>query len=100
MSAVGAKITAPAGVPSEPKAEENSMTARGSNGLLFCVALLLAMPARAATPADRGECTASTGKADVGSAACSRIIDDASEPVAERVKAFTNRGRYAFKGGD
>jgi hypothetical protein len=42
------------------------------------VGLLLAMPARAATPADRGECAASADKADVGGAACSRIIGDAS----------------------
>ena len=55
------------------------MAARGSGGLLLCVGLLLAMPALAATPADRGECAASADKPDVGGAACSRIIDDASE---------------------
>src|SRR5437879_11991543 len=60
----------------------NSMVARGSGGLLLCGALLLAMPALAVTPADRGECAASADKPDVGGAACSRIIDDASEPVA------------------
>src|ERR1700716_4264559 len=64
------------------------MAARGSGGLLLCVGLLLAMPALAATPADRGECAASADKPDVGGAACSRIIDDASEQVAERVEAF------------
>jgi len=58
------------------------------------------MPALAATPADRGECAASADKPDVGGAACSRIIDDASEQVAERVKAFTNRGRGSFNGKD
>ena len=62
------------------------MAARGSGGLLLCVALLLAMPALAATPADRGECAASADKPDVGGAACSRIIDDASEQLAERVE--------------
>ena len=76
------------------------MAARGSGGLLLCVGLLLAMPALAATPADRGECAASADKPDLGRAACSRIIDDASEPVAERVKAFKNRGRGAFNGKD
>ena len=55
------------------------MAARGSGGLLLCVGLLLAMPAMAATPADRAECAASADKPDVGSAACSRIIDDAAE---------------------
>ena len=72
---------------SERKAGRNSMAARGSGGLLLCVALLLAMPALAATPADRGECAASADKAEVGGAACSRIIDDAGEPVTERIKA-------------
>src|SRR6267378_3089554 len=76
------------------------MAARGSGGLLLCVGLLLAMPALAATPADRGECAASADKPDVGGAACSRIIDDASEQVAERVKAFKNRGRGAFNAKD
>src|ERR1700704_3306191 len=76
------------------------MAARGSGGLPLCVALLLAMPALAATPADRGECAASADKAEFGSAACSRIIDDASEQLAERVKAFTNRGRGAFNSKD
>ena len=76
------------------------MAARGSGGLLLCVALLLAMPALAATPADRGECAASADKADVGGAACSRIIDDANVSVADRVKAFVNRGRGAFNAKD
>jgi len=53
-----------------------------------------------ATPADRGECAASADKPDVGGAACSRIIDDASEQVAERVKAFKNRGRGSFNRKD
>ena len=61
---------------------ENSMAARGSGGLLLCLGLLLAMPARAATPADRDECVASADKLDVGGAACSRIIDDAGEQEA------------------
>src|SRR5258708_4079187 len=76
------------------------MAARGSGGLLLCVALLLAMPALAATPSDRGECAASADKPDVGGAACSRIIDDTSGSVAERVKAFKNRGRGSFKAKD
>ena len=76
------------------------MAARGSGGLLLCLGLLLAMPALAATPADLGECAASADKPDVGGAACSRIIDDASEPVAERVKAFKNRGRGSFNRKD
>ena len=76
------------------------MAERGSGGLLLCVALLLAMPALAATPADRGECADSADKADVGGAACSRIIDDASEQVAGRVKAFRNRGRGSFNRKD
>src|ERR1700730_18590223 len=74
----------------------NSMAARGSGGLLLCLGLLLAMPVLAATPADRGECAASADTPDVGGAACSRIIDDASEQVAERVKAFKNRARGSF----
>src|SRR3979411_3212398 len=78
----------------------NNMAARGSGGVLLCVGLLLAMPALAATPADRGECAASADKPDVGGAACGRAIDDASVSVAERVKAFKNRGRGAFNGKD
>src|SRR5437899_654150 len=76
------------------------MAARGSAGLLLCVGLLFAMPTRAATPADRGECAASAERPETGSAACSRIIDDASASLAERVEAFKNRGRGAFKAGD
>jgi hypothetical protein len=76
------------------------MAARGSDGLLLCVSLLLAMPALAATPTDRGECAASADKPDVGFAACSRIIDDANVPVAERVNAFKNWGRGPFNGKD
>jgi tetratricopeptide (TPR) repeat protein len=74
------------------------MAARGS--LLLCVELLLAMPALAATPAHRDACAASAEQPDVGGAACSRIIDDAGEPVAERVTAFENRGRGAFNRKD
>src|SRR6266699_3137956 len=74
----------------------NSMAARGSGGLLLCMGLLLAMPALAATPADRDECAASAEKPDVGGAACSRIVDDANESVAERVEAFKSRGRDFF----
>ena len=76
------------------------MAACRSGGLLLCAALLLAMPARAATTADRAECDASADKPGVGSAACSRIIDDASAPVAQRVQAFKNRGRGAFTAKD
>jgi hypothetical protein len=76
----------------------DSMAARGSGGLLLCLGLLLAMPVLAATPADRSECAASADKPDVGGAACSRVIDDASEQAAERVKAFKNRGRGSFNG--
>ena len=76
------------------------MAARGSGGLLLCMALLLAMPALAAAPADRDECDASADKPDVGGAACSRIIDDASAQTAERIKAFKNRGRGAFNSKD
>src|SRR5215217_6215089 len=75
------------------------MVVRGSGGLLLGVALLLAMPALATTPADRGECAASADKPG-GGAACSRIIDDASVSVAERVRAFKNRGRGFFNGKD
>ena len=39
------------------------MAARGSGGLLLCVGLMLAMPALAATPADRDECAASETRA-------------------------------------
>ena len=76
------------------------MASRGLGALLLFTGLLLAMPALAATPADRDECAASADKPDLGDAACSRIIDDAGEPVAERVKAFENRGRGSFKGKD
>ncbi len=75
------------------------MAARGSDGLLLCVGLLLAMPALAATPADRDACAAAD-RPDVAGAACSRIIDDAGEQVAERVEAFKNRGRGAFNRKD
>lgn len=53
---------------------------------------LLATPALAATPADRGECAASADKPDIGFAACSRMIDDANVSAAERVEAYKNRG--------
>ena len=76
------------------------MAARGSAGLLLCVGLLLAMPALAATPADRDACAASADKPDLGGAACDRIIGDAGEPVAERIKALKNRGRGAFNKKD
>ena len=76
------------------------MAVRGSGGLLLCMGLLLAMPALAATPTDRGECAASADKPDVGFAACSRIIDDANGSVAERVRAFKNRGRGSFNSKD
>jgi tetratricopeptide (TPR) repeat protein len=76
------------------------MAARGSGGLFLCVALLLAMPALAATPADRDQCAASADKPDVGGAACRRIINDASEQTAERVEAFKNRGRGFFNRQD
>ncbi len=76
------------------------MAVRGSVGLLPCVALLLAMPALAATPTDRGECAASADKPDIGFAACGRIIDDASVSVAERVKTFKSRGRGFFNSRD
>src|SRR5215470_4729202 len=72
------------------------MAACRSTGPLLCVGLLLAMPARAATTADRAECDASVEKLDLGRAACSRIIDDATTPVAQRVQALKNRGRSAF----
>ena len=76
------------------------MAARGSDGLLLCVGLLFAMPALAATPADRRGCAASADKPDVGGAPCSRIIDDASNSVAERAEAFKNRGRGFFNSKD
>ena len=76
------------------------MTPRGSGGLLLCVSFLLAMPAPAATPADRDECAASAEKPDIGAAACSRIIDDASESVTERVEAFKSRARGSFNRKD
>ena len=76
------------------------MAARRSGASLLCVGLLLAMPALAATPADRDECAASADKPDVWATACSRIIDDASEQVAERVEAFKNRGRGSFNRKD
>src|SRR4051812_19681275 len=96
---LGVKSSRPQG-SRRSKAEGNSMAARGSGGLLLCMALLLAMPALAAAPADRDECDASADKPDVGGAACSRIIDDASAQTAERIKAFKNRGRGAFNGKD
>src|SRR6185436_6755289 len=100
MSAVRVKVITAVGVASERKAGRNSMAARGSGGLHVCLGLLLAMPALAATPADRGGCAASADKPDFGGAACSRIIDDASEQPAERVEAFKNRGRGAFNRKD
>ncbi len=100
MSAVGAKVLTSGRVAPERLAEGNSMAARGSGGLLLCMGLLLAMSALAATPTDRGECAASADKPGVGFAACSRIIDDANVSVAERVKAFKNRGRGSFNSKD
>ena len=97
MPAVGASITA-VRVASERKAVRNNMAARVPAGLLLCVGLLLTMPALAATPADRGECAASADKPDGGFAACSRMIDDASEPPEERAEALKNRGRGSLNG--
>src|SRR6266851_3431288 len=96
----GSRSSRPYVSPRSARRRGNSMAARGSGGLLLCLGLLLAMPVLAARPADRGECAASADKPDVGGAACSRIIDDASEQVAERVKAFKNRGRGSFNGKD
>jgi tetratricopeptide (TPR) repeat protein len=100
MSAVGAKVVTPVRVASERKAEGEQHGSARIRWMLLCLGLLLAMPVLAAAPADRGECAASADKPDVGGAACSRIIDDASEQVAERVKAFKNRGRGSFNGKD
>src|SRR5690349_8675706 len=72
------------------------MTACRLLGLFLCMALLLAMPARAATPADRAECDASAKKPELGVAACTRIAEDASAPVAQRVQAWNNRGVAHF----
>ena len=47
-----------------------------------------------------GASAASADKPDARFAACGRIIDDASESVAERVRAFKNRGRGAFNSKD
>src|SRR5262245_41733437 len=76
------------------------MAGRGSGGLLFCVTLLLATSARAATPADRGECAASADRPEIGFAACSRIIDDASVSVTQRASALKHRGRGFFNSKD
>ena len=100
MFTVDAKVIAQVRVASEAGRRRKSMAARASDGLLLCVSLLLAMPALAATPADRDECAASADKPDVWATACSRIIDDASEQVAERVEAFKNRGRGSFNRKD
>jgi tetratricopeptide (TPR) repeat protein len=100
MSCVEAKVITSERVASERKAEADSMAARGSGGLLLCLGLLLAIPVLAAAPADRSECAAGADKPDLGDAACSRIIDDASEQVAERIKAFKNRGRGSFNEKD
>ncbi|MBV9979615.1 MAG: hypothetical protein JO365_06360, partial [Bradyrhizobium sp.] len=76
------------------------MAAHRSGGLLLSVGLLLAVPALAATPADRAACAASADKPEVEAAACSRIIDDASEQVAERVEALKSRARGSFNRKD
>src|SRR3954447_10499439 len=73
------------------------MAAHGSAGLLLCAGLLLATPALVATPAYRSECAASADKPELGSGACSRIIDDAAAPAEERAEAYNNRG-VAFYG--
>src|SRR5215213_5778794 len=72
------------------------MAKRGSAGLLLGAALLLGTPALATTPADRSECAASADKPELGSTACSRIIDDAAAPVEERANAYNNRGIAAY----
>src|SRR2546430_5847694 len=102
---LGLKSSRPQVSRRSAKRRGNSMAERGSGGLLLCVALLLAMlllamPALAAVPADRGECAASADKADVGGAACSRIIDDASERWPQRVRAFNNRALGSFTSKD
>ena len=96
MFAVDAKVIAPVRVASERRAEGKPHGSARTGWTVSCVALLLAMPALAATTADRGECAASADRPEFGFAACSRIIDDASVSVAERVKAFKNRGFGSF----
>jgi CBS-domain-containing membrane protein len=76
------------------------MAARGSGGLLLCLGLLLTMPALAATPTDRGECAASADKPDFGGAACSRIIDDASERWQNASRPSRTAGRGSFNRKD
>src|SRR5258705_10834433 len=95
-SAVGVKSSPLYASRRSARRRGNNMAARGSGGLVLCMGLLLAMPALAATPADRDECATSAEKPDVGGAACSRIVDDANESVAERVEAFKSRGRDSF----
>src|SRR6516164_8383270 len=92
MFTVDAKVIAQVRVASEAGRRRKSMAARGSGGLLLCASLLLAMPALAATPADRDACAGSADQPEIGIAACSRIIDDADASAAERAGAYNNRG--------
>ena len=78
MTAAGAKVITPVRVTSERQAEGEQ---HGSARISWTAPLrgpALAMPALAATRADRNACAASADKPDVGGAACSRIIDDAA----------------------
>src|SRR5262249_5138745 len=68
------------------------MVARGLCGIIVAVGALLASPIFAAGAADRQECAGNADTPDVRIAACTRIIDDASETAAQRVAGYNNRG--------
>src|SRR6516164_4387023 len=92
MFTVDAKVIAQVRVASEAGRRRKSMAARASDGLLLCLSLLLAMPALAATPADRDECAASADKPDVGATASSTgRITTARLPTTARPSGSVRR---------
>ena len=71
---------------------------RVNRGLACVASLLLAMSASAiAADSDRKDCIGNADKPDVKVAACTRVIEDSSETVANRVIAHNNRG-IAYRG--
>ena len=60
---------------------------------------VIATPAMAASQADRDDCKQS-GDQDRRIAGCTRVVQDRSEPAAERAAAYNNRGLAFQAKGD
>jgi tetratricopeptide (TPR) repeat protein len=70
------------------------MSARGLYGILVALGVLFTVSflAFAASPTDRQDCAGNVDKPDLRIAACTHVIDDASETTANHVAAYISRG--------